>query len=122
MIENKETVYIGKDFCQYREYLYDKSWNEIRKRNNEVSKKEVGQANYCGLICPICNTDLNVGDIAYMVMNNYRLFPNTVIHKSCAGNQLVRYLRLDVLPFISSSGCLAQPSVYRWDDNSWRVI
>lgn len=39
-----------------------------------------------------------------------------------AGNQLVRYLRLDVLPFISSSGCLAQPSVYRWDDNSWRAI
>jgi putative transposase len=39
-----------------------------------------------------------------------------------AGNQLSRYLRLDALPFISSSGCLAQPSVYRWDDNSWRAI
>ena len=38
------------------------------------------------------------------------------------GNQLVRYLRLDELPFISSSGCLAQPSVYRWDDSSWRTI
>lgn len=38
------------------------------------------------------------------------------------GNQLVRYLRLDELPFISSSGCLAQPSVYRWDDSSWRAI
>ena len=38
------------------------------------------------------------------------------------GNQLVRYLRLDALPFISSSGCLAQPSVYRWDDSSWRAI
>lgn len=38
------------------------------------------------------------------------------------GNQLVRYLRLEVLPSISSSGCLAQPSVYRWDDSSWRAI
>ena len=38
------------------------------------------------------------------------------------GNQLVRYLRLDALPFISSSGCLAQPSVYRWNDSSWRTI
>ena len=36
-----------------------------------------------------------------------------------AGNQLVRYLRLDALPFISSSGCLAQPSVYRWDGQLW---
>jgi putative transposase len=36
-----------------------------------------------------------------------------------AGNQLVRYLRLDALPFISSSGCLAQPSVYRWDGQIW---
>ncbi len=38
------------------------------------------------------------------------------------GNQLSRYLRLDELPFISSSGCLAQPSVYRWDGHLWREV
>jgi putative transposase len=38
------------------------------------------------------------------------------------GNQLVRYLRVDALPFISSSGCLAQPSVYRWDGHLWREV
>lgn len=38
------------------------------------------------------------------------------------GNQFARYLRLDGLPFISSSGCLAQPLVHRWDGHIWQQV
>lgn len=38
------------------------------------------------------------------------------------GNQFARYLRLDALPFISSSGCLAQPQVHRWDGHIWQQV
>ncbi len=37
-----------------------------------------------------------------------------------AGNQLARYLRLE--QSISSSGCLAQPSVWHWDNHLWTVV
>ena len=36
-----------------------------------------------------------------------------------AVNQLVRYLRLDGLPFESSSGCLAQPTIWMWNHHIW---
>lgn len=38
------------------------------------------------------------------------------------GNQLVRYLRLDTLPSVSSIGCLAQPLVWRWDNHRWMEV
>ena len=38
-----------------------------------------------------------------------------------AGNQLVRYLRLDGLPFKSSSGCLAQPTIWTWNHHLWEA-
>lgn len=38
------------------------------------------------------------------------------------GNQFARYLRLDGLPFISSSGCLVQPLVHRWDGHIWQQV
>jgi putative transposase len=37
-----------------------------------------------------------------------------------AGNQLARYLRLE--RSISSSGCLAQPSIWNWDNHLWTVV
>jgi putative transposase len=37
-----------------------------------------------------------------------------------AGNQLVRYLRVEKLH--SSSGCLAQPSIWNWDNHLWKVV
>jgi putative transposase len=37
-----------------------------------------------------------------------------------AGNQLARYLRVEKLH--SSSGCLAQPSIWHWDNHCWTVI
>jgi putative transposase len=36
-----------------------------------------------------------------------------------AGNQLSRYLQVDALPFMSSSGCLAQPTIWRWNHQKW---
>ncbi len=37
-----------------------------------------------------------------------------------AGNQLARYLRVETIH--SSSGCLAQPSVWHWDNHLWTVV
>jgi putative transposase len=37
-----------------------------------------------------------------------------------AGNQLARYLRVEKLH--SSSGCLAQPSIWHWDNHLWKVV
>jgi putative transposase len=39
-----------------------------------------------------------------------------------AGNQLAKYLQLEALPFIGSSGCLAQPLVHRWDGHLWTGV
>jgi putative transposase len=39
-----------------------------------------------------------------------------------AGNQLARYLRMDTTTIHSSSGCLAQPSIWNWDNHQWMVI
>ena len=36
-----------------------------------------------------------------------------------ARNQLARYLRRETKISTGSSGCLAQPMVYRWDDHRW---
>jgi hypothetical protein len=56
----------GPGFCQYREMKYPKKWDDDRPDN----------------VCPLCNQQFVVGDQCYMVIT-YKLFPNTVIHKSC---------------------------------------
>ncbi len=38
-----------------------------------------------------------------------------------AGNQLARYLQVENIS-ISSSGCLAQPSIWNWDNHQWMVV
>jgi putative transposase len=38
-----------------------------------------------------------------------------------AGNQLARYLRVET-KIHSSSGCLAQPSIWNWDNHRWTVV
>ncbi len=38
-----------------------------------------------------------------------------------AGNQLARYLRVDNIVH-SSSGCLAQPSIWNFDNHLWKVV
>jgi len=39
-----------------------------------------------------------------------------------AGNQLSRYLRVDELPSISSRGCLAQPTMWQWNNHLWEAV
>ncbi len=42
-----------------------------------------------------------------------------------AGNQLARYLRMENLnlkEFHNSSGCLAQPQVWHWNNHFWKVV
>jgi hypothetical protein len=34
-------------------------------------------------ICPLCKKKIEDGDRVYMLINNYKLFPNTIIHWRC---------------------------------------
>lgn len=53
--------------CWYKEVGFDKEWDK-----NDPDR-----------VCPICNQPLTIGKPAYMVINNYKMFPNVMIHKSC---------------------------------------
>lgn len=83
MEEKRETVTLNGNFCQFREQEYSEQWKRIREEINLSSKRETNSPNYNGLICPLCNGELKIGEMIYMVMNNQKLFPNCVIHKSC---------------------------------------
>lgn len=63
----------GKDLCWYRDIVYAKEW--IKDRPNRV--------------CPLCNKEFVVGDSVYMVLTNFSIFPNTVIHQSCVDTDLL---------------------------------
>ncbi len=51
----------------------------INERAYEMKKRYQKHAD----ICPLCRNDLLVGDSAYSIMNNYKLFPNTLVHDVC---------------------------------------
>ena len=34
-------------------------------------------------ICPLCNKQIIKGDNLYLLINNYRLFPNVFVHIDC---------------------------------------
>ena len=60
-------VVIGDNFCWYNKGLYSK----------------MSQKYDPGRICPLCNQQLIIEDEVYMVLNNSKMFPNCLIHKSC---------------------------------------
>ena len=60
-------VVIGDNFCWYNKGLYSK-----------MSQKYDPER-----ICPLCNQQLIIEDEVYMVLNNSKMFPNCLIHKSC---------------------------------------
>jgi hypothetical protein len=62
-----EKVLVYDKWCWYKKLLFSESWDK-----HDPDR-----------ICPICNQPLTIGKPAYMVINNYRMFPNTLIHKSC---------------------------------------
>ena len=35
-------------------------------------------------ICPLCREEIKVGVEAFLLINNYKLFPNVLVHKKCA--------------------------------------
>lgn len=84
----RETIYIGENFCQFREMEYNSAWKSTRENVSAMLKEETGYPSNHGLVCPLCNKDLVVGEMVYLVMNNNKLFPNTVIHKLCTNNDL----------------------------------
>jgi len=34
-------------------------------------------------VCPLCNKQIIKGDDLYLLINNYKLFPNIFVHQSC---------------------------------------
>ena len=34
-------------------------------------------------VCPLCNKQIIKGDNLYLLINNYKLFPNIFVHQSC---------------------------------------
>ena len=64
---NPQKVLVYDMLCWYKEVCFDEKWD----------KHDPGR------ICPVCNQPLTIGKPAYMVINNYKMFPNTMIHKSC---------------------------------------
>ena len=34
-------------------------------------------------VCPLCRKDMVAGDDTYLLINNYKLFPNTSVHERC---------------------------------------
>ena len=37
-------------------------------------------------ICPLCRKEIKAPNKAYLLINNYKLFPNVLIHKGCIFN------------------------------------
>lgn len=69
---------VNGHFCWFNEQNFGKEWVKARGKD----------------ICPVCNTKLNLDDKIYMVINNGKLFPNTLIHKSCIINDMTMTTRI----------------------------
>lgn len=50
-------------------------------------------------ICPCCNREIEIGSRVVLLINNYRLFPNILVHEECAAGDvdevLIRSLKED---------------------------
>lgn len=69
--------------CWFNERVYSEGW---QKSNPDR-------------VCPICNKLLKIDEPMYMVINNYVLFPNTLIHKSCVESNLEDVTRIMTAQF-----------------------
>ncbi len=38
-------------------------------------------------VCPMCMDEILLGDTMQVVINNFKLFPNVLVHKKCVDNQ-----------------------------------
>ena len=65
-------VVINDTPCWYSKRIYSKKWQESDP----------------GRVCAVCNKPLDVDKPMYMVINNYVLFPNVLIHESCVTSSL----------------------------------
>ena len=50
--------------------------------HNRIYKK-----GYNREICPLCSKKIHEGDEVYLIINNYILFPNIFVHKSCISSK-----------------------------------
>jgi len=65
-LENARTITCGK-LCHYGLRIFNELWNDRSKLT----------------VCPICTEDLKLNDEFYLVVSNYYLFPNCIIHANC---------------------------------------
>jgi len=66
-------------FCNYREYKWEGAYIPSSRH-----------------WCPLCNEEIEKNDITYLAINNFKLFPNAVIHKSCIGDKSLEGLTIDL--------------------------
>ncbi len=97
MPEDRPIIHIDNETsCSFREMEVSKRWNKLRNDDNYNSLKEKGVPKNYGLICPICNKGLEIGQTIFVLITRGLLFPNTCIHKMCIKTDIsvtVIYLR-----------------------------
>lgn len=65
-MELQKFDYNGITNC-YEEIEITPSWAKIRRKDR----------------CPLCTKKIATGEMAYIMINNCKLFPNTIVHKTC---------------------------------------
>ena len=81
VIVNNHEVFIGNDIVVNSNFL------DIRKNANFEKRGE-----FVADICPICMNEIELGDIIQVVINNFKLFPNVLVHKKCVDIQTDKQL------------------------------
>ena len=63
----------------WQKILYDET---IVFFHNRVYKKGYNRG-----VCPLCSKKIHKGDKVYLIINNYTLFPNTFVHRTCVSSK-----------------------------------
>jgi hypothetical protein len=71
-------VLINETSVWFTETNFNQAAINIRKNINS----EKGNGNVSDY-CPFCKQNIKAGESLYTVINNYKLFPNIIVHKQC---------------------------------------
>lgn len=62
----------------YSEITFNQAGINIRKNKN-LERGNDNVSDYC----PFCKQNIKAGEPLFLVLNNYKLFPNVIVHKNC---------------------------------------